>query len=192
MTFASHGLESVRGFDIFMRMAKRISQQMPNVVFLIAGKDETVYGHERYHLGPQTFKQYVLARDNYDLSRFHFLGWVSIEELITLFSLSDLHVYLTVPFVLSWSLVEAMSTECTILASATAPVQEAIDHGVHGLLADFCDVDGLTRHALDVLRDPGRFRHLGAAARARVLERYEMKHCLRQLVQLFEEVAGSK
>ena len=63
---------------------------------------------------------------------------------------------------------------------------------MHGLLADFYDVDGLTRHALEVLRDPAKFRHLGAAARARVQERYETKHCLTQLVQLFEEVAGSK
>jgi glycosyltransferase involved in cell wall biosynthesis len=192
VTFASHGLESIRGFDIFMKMAKRICQQMDNVVFLIAGKEETCYGHEQYHIGGQSFKQYVLARDDYDLKRFHFLGWLSIEELITMFCLSDLHVYLTVPFVLSWSLVEAMSTECTILGSATPPVQEAIDHGVHGLLADLYDVDGLTGHALEVLRDPARFRHLGAAARARVIERYETKRCLPQLVQLFEEVAGAR
>jgi glycosyltransferase involved in cell wall biosynthesis len=191
VTFASHGLESVRGFDIFMKMAKRIYRAIDDVVFLIAGKEETCYGHERYHLGNQSFKQYVLSRDDYDLKRFHFFGWVSIEDLITLFSLSDLHVYLTVPFILSWSLVEAMSAECTILGSATPSVQEAIDHGVHGLLADFYDVDGLTGHALDVLRDPQRFRHLGAAARARVQERYETKRCLTQLVKLFEEVAAA-
>jgi glycosyltransferase involved in cell wall biosynthesis len=190
VTFASHGLESIRGFDIFMQVAKRISEQMENVIFLVAGNEATYYGHEQYHLGSRTFKQYVLERDHYDLKRIHFIGWLSIEDLITLFCLSDLHVYLTVPFVLSWSLVEAMAMECAILASATAPVQEVIDHGVHGLLADFYDVDSLSRLALEVLRDRDRFCHLGASARARVLERYDSKRCLTQLVQLFEDVVG--
>jgi glycosyltransferase involved in cell wall biosynthesis len=83
-----------------------------------------------------------------------------------------------------------MTAECTILGSATAPVEEAIDDGVHGLLADFHDVEGLAWRALEVLRAPERFRHLGAAARARVLERYEQKHCIGQLVDLFRSALG--
>jgi glycosyltransferase involved in cell wall biosynthesis len=186
ITYVSRGLESLRGFDIFMKVAKRIYQEMPNVMFMVAGEERTNYGHELHHIGQQTFKQYVLAQDQYDLSKFHFLGRIPTAELATLYSLSDLHIYLTVPYVLSWSLVQAMAAECTILSSATAPVQEVIDHGVHGRLADFYDVDSLIAQALEVLRDPPAFRHLGQQARARVLERYEKAKCIDQLVQYFE------
>jgi len=188
VTFVSRGLEAIRGFDIFMQVAKRICQAMPNVVFLVAGEERTNYGHEGHHIGQQSFKQYVLSRDDYDLSRIHFLGRIPADDLVTLYSLSDLHIYLTVPYVLSWSLLQAMATECAIVSSSTAPVTEVIDHGVHGLLADFYDVDGLTDQALAVLRDPPDFRHLGANARRRVLERYESGRCIDQLVEFFQSL----
>jgi glycosyltransferase involved in cell wall biosynthesis len=190
VTYCSRGLESIRGFDIFMQAAKRIYQQVDKVIFLIAGMERTAYGHELAHTGGLSFKQYVLSRDNYDPSRFHFLGLIPTNELVTMYSLSDLHIYLTVPYILSWSLVQAMATGCTILSSATPPVQEVIDHGVHGLLAGFYDVAGLAEQAIKVLRDPGQFRHLGETARARILEKYELALCTRQLVELFESVAS--
>jgi len=189
VTYVSRGLESSRGFDIFMRVAKRICDARSDVIFLIAGEDRTHYGHELHHIGQRTFKEYVLAQDKYDLSRIHFLDRIPIEDLVTLYCLSDLHVYLTVPWVLSWSLMQGMSTGCTVLGSATAPVQEVIEDGQNGLLADFYDVDGLTERALRVLDDPAGHRHLGDAARQVVLERYEKKRCINQLVELFEEVA---
>ena len=107
---------------------------------------------------------------------------------MTLYSLSDVHIYLTVPYVLSWSLLQAMAAECRVVGSATAPVQEVIDSGVHGLLADFYDVDALAANALRMLHDPPAFAHLGAAARARIEEHYEKKQCIAQLVAFFEEV----
>ncbi|HLJ94274.1 MAG TPA: glycosyltransferase [Gemmataceae bacterium] len=188
VTYVSRGLESARGFDIFMKVAKKIYQAIPDVQFLIAGSERTNYGHEISHIGNQTFKQYVLSQDDYDLSKFHFLGMIPVTELPGLFSLSDLHIYLTTPFVLSWSMVEAMATECVILGSATAPVQEVIEDGVHGLLADFYDVDGLAEKAIRVLRDPAAHRPLAQAARQRVLERYEKEQCIGQLVDYFQEI----
>jgi glycosyltransferase involved in cell wall biosynthesis len=187
VTYVSRGLESVRGFDLFMKAAKRISQEMDDVIFLIAGDERTNYGHELYHIGQQSFKQWVLSQDNYDLSRFHFLGLIPPQDLALLYNLSDLHIYLTVPYVLSWSLLMAMASGCTILGSATAPVQEVID-GAQGLLVDFYDADGLAEKALRVLREPGQFRHLGAAARERVLEHYEVRKCLNKLTNLFLNV----
>ena len=165
VTYVSRGLESVRGFDIFMEVAKRIYQEMPNVLFLIAGRERTNYGHERAYLGGQSFKDHVLSRGHYDLSKFHFLGLIPTHELPTLFSLSDLHIYLTGNYVLSWSLIQAMSTGCTILGSATPPLQEVIEDGVHGLPNDFADVEGLPAARRQVLRDPGQYRPLGEAAR---------------------------
>jgi glycosyltransferase involved in cell wall biosynthesis len=190
VTFVSRGLESCRGFDIFMKVARRICREMPNVLFLIAGQERTNYGHELHYIGNQSFKQFVLSQDNYDLSRFQFLGLVPTAELPLLYSLSDLHIYLTTPYVLSWSMVQAMANECTILGSATAPVQEVIDSDQQGLLVDFYDVDGLAAQALRILRAPEEYRYLGRAARARVMERYESGRCLGQLVEFFESVAS--
>jgi glycosyltransferase involved in cell wall biosynthesis len=190
VTYVSRGLESVRGFDIFMKVAKRITQQMDNVLFLIAGDERTSYGHELHHIGKQSFKQWVLSQDSYDLSKFHFLGIIPLTELVQLYNLSDLHIYLTVPYVLSWSMIQAMSSGCVILGSKSEPVEEAIDDGVQGLLADFYDVDALTDKALQVLRAPEAHRHLGDAARARVMERYDYVKCIDRLVKLFAKVSG--
>ncbi len=186
VTFASRGLESVRGFDIFMKAARKVAREVPDVLFLIAGDDRTNYGHELHHIGQQSFKQWVLSQDDYDPARFHFLGVIPPDELARLFNLSDAHVYLTVPYVLSWSLVQAMASGCAIVGSATAPVQEVIDDETHGLLADFYDVDGVADRLLRVLRDPEGRRRLGVAARERVLERYERAHCVGELVQMFQ------
>ena len=106
VTYVSPGLESVRGFDIFMKMAKIIAREMPEAHFLIAGDERTVYGHELFHIGKQSFKQWVLSQDEYDLSRFHFLGIVPPDDLATLYSLSDAHIYLTVPHLVSGSLLQ--------------------------------------------------------------------------------------
>lgn len=188
VTYVSRGLESARGFDIFMQVCKRIAAEHRDAIFLIAGDERSHYGHESHHIGPKSFKQYVLEQDDYDLGRYHFLGYVPTDELATLFALSDLHVYLTVPYVLSWSLLQAMSSGATIVASATPPVEEVIEHSRQGLLAGFDDVDALTARALEVLRDPEAHRPLGAAARQRIVERYEQRACIERLVALFEEV----
>jgi glycosyltransferase involved in cell wall biosynthesis len=195
VTYVSRGLESARGFDIFMQVARRISREMDNVLFLIAGQEMTFYGHEMHHIEPQgfkSFKQYVLSQGDYDLSKFHFLGLIPLTELAQLYNLSDLHFYLTVPYVLSWSMIQAMSSGCVILGSDTAPVREAIDDGAQGLLADFYDVDALTAKALRVLCDPAGHRPLGDAARVRVMEKYEKSKCVNQLIELFEKTAGRK
>ncbi|MGF1577906.1 MAG: glycosyltransferase [Gemmataceae bacterium] len=194
LTYCSRGLESARGFDIFMKVAKRICDQMDNVIILVAGQERTFYGHEQHHIEPKgiSFKQWVLNQDDYDLSRIHLLGLIPLNDLRDMFRLSDLHIYLTAPYVLSWSMLQAMSTGCVVLGSDTAPVQEAITHEKNGMLLDFYDVDALTEKTLEVLREPEKFRHLGDAARETVLERYEQSKCITRLVELFEETAGSQ
>jgi len=192
VTYVSRGLESARGFDIFMKVAKKIYQAIPDVVFLIAGSDRTNYGHEQAYIGNQTFKEFVLSQDSYDLTKFHFMGVIPTVELPTMYNLSDLHIYLTVPYVLSWSMIQAMANGCVVLGSATPPVQEVIEDGVHGLLADFYDVDALADKAIRALRDPAGHRPLGDAARQRVLERYEKSLCINQLVKFFQEYERPK
>src|SRR5262249_46503828 len=91
VTYVSRGLESLRGFDIFMKAAGRIQRERSDVIFLIAGDERTNYGHELHHTGGKSFKQYVLERCDFDLSRFHFLGLIPTNDLITLYHLSDAH-----------------------------------------------------------------------------------------------------
>src|SRR5438552_11265602 len=144
----------MRGFDVLMRVAKRVCEADPGVVFLVVGEDRVAYGGDLKYVQARSFKEHVLAQDEYDLRRILFLGRVEPQVLVEILSLSDLHVYLTVPFVLSWSLLDALACGCTVLGSDTAPVREMIRHEENGLLAGFEDVDGLTRLALRLLDDP--------------------------------------
>jgi len=107
-------------------------------------------------------------------------------ELARIFNLSDLHIYLTVPFVLSWSMMNALACGCTVLASATPPVVEMIDDERNGLLADFYDVDRFVELALAVLKDPGAYRALGVAGAAMIRERYSVEVCLPQMLTLYQ------
>jgi glycosyltransferase involved in cell wall biosynthesis len=147
-----------------------------------------LYGSDLRFIEGQSFKDHVLSQDQYDLEKIRFLGPVSREALARLLALSDLHVYLTVPFVLSWSLLQAMACSCTVLASDTAPVREVISDGHNGLLRDFFDAEGIAETALGVLRDVGGYRALGQAARRTVQERYGLEVVMPQLMSFFEEV----
>src|SRR5262249_18090357 len=170
VTYATRGMESMRGFDIFMRVAKRICELRDDVIFLIAGEDRVCYGGDQAVTGGKTFKEWVLAQDDYDLSRFVFLGLLPPPQLANLFNLTDLHIYLTVPFVPSWSLMDALSCGATVLASDTEPVREMIVHGENGLLVDFFDVDGWVENANRILDRPVDFRHLGMSGSRMIRE----------------------
>ena len=192
VTYVSRGLEAMRGFDIFVRVANRIAAEMPNVLFVVAGSDRVHYGDDLRRIREKTFREHVLLTERPDLSRFRFVGTLPPAQLADLFSISDLHVYLTVPFVLSWSLLNALACECTVLASDTEPVREVIRHEETGLLADFFDVDGLARQAVRVLRDPGAYRALGAAGRAEVEARYSVETTFPKLWDLFTRVMAGR
>ena len=161
----SRGFESMRGFDLFMKVAQQIYRQFPDVVFVVVGSTRVCYGGDEKHIQHNTFFEHVLAQSDYDLSKFIFTGLVPVTTLVDLLSLSDLHLYWTVPFVLSWSLMDALSCGCTVLASDTAPVREMIDDGRNGRLCGFYDVDGFATRAVEILRDPEAFRHLGRPPR---------------------------
>lgn len=190
VTYVSRGLESLRGFDIFMRVAHRICSERDDVTVLVVGEDRIAYGGDARFTDGKSFKQWVLDNNDFDLSRIHFIGRVPPSQLVSLFSLSDLHIYLTAPFVLSWSLLNALSCQATILASDTAPVREAIRHGVNGLLCDFFDVDRWVEAALEVIDNPERFRDLGIAGRHLVEQKYALAPCLDAMLQLYRDAAS--
>ncbi len=187
VTYATRGMESMRGFDVFMKVAKKLCDRREDVVVVVAGQDRVCYGGDAQVIGGKSFKEWVLSQDNYDLARFHFVGLLPPSELARLFALTDLHVYLTVPFVLSWSLMNALACGATVLASDTEPVREMVEDGKNGLLADFFDVDGLADVAGKVLDAPGEFKHLGAAGVDMIRERYSLDVCLPKMLALYEE-----
>ena len=190
VTYVARGLEAMRGFDVFVRVANRIAAAMPDVVFVVVGAERSVYGNDLRHIRTKTFKEHVLQTERPDLRRFRFLGAIPAAQLVEVLSLSDLHIHLTVPFVLSWSLLNALACECVVLASDVAPVREVIQHDRSGLLAGFSDVEGLAAQAMAVLRDPPAYRRLGAAGRALVEERYSLDRTLPKLERLFARASG--
>jgi len=187
VTYVSRGFEAMRGFDIFMKVAKRIYEQYSDVVFVVVGSDRVCYGGEEKHIEHKTFREHVLAQSEYDMSKFIFTGLLPVSKLVDLWSFSDLHLYFTVPFVLSWSMMDALACGCTVLASNTEPVREMIEDGRNGLLCDFFDVEGFAQKAIGVLRDPGAFRYLGAAAVELIREQYAIDVILPRLARLFEQ-----
>lgn len=189
VTFVARGLESMRGFDLFLRLAGRIARQRPDVLFAIAGSDESYYGWDHQVTGGSSFKAWALARADCDPARLAFLGQVEPEQLAALLARSDLHVYLTVPFVLSWSLFNALACGCVVLASDVASVREVIEPGVTGLVEPLFDIDRLTETALRVLDDPAQFQPLARAARARMEERYSLEVTVPALKSYFERQA---
>ena len=193
VTYVSRGFESIRGFDIFMKTVKRIYEAYPDVVFIVVGSDRVAYGGDLKYIQESSFREHVLKQDDYDLSKFIFTGLITPQNLAKLFSITDLHIYLTVPFVLSWSLFNALACGATVVASNTPPVQELIKHEVTGLLADFYDVDGLAELSLRVLREPVGHWFLGRAGMDLIAERYALDKCLPRMLALYDRVAqGSR
>jgi glycosyltransferase involved in cell wall biosynthesis len=190
VTYVARGFESMRGFDIFMKMANLLCDRRRDVIFVVVGEDRVCYGGDRDLIGNRSFKDWVLAQGSYDLSRFIFPGRMPATLLAELLAISDLHVYLTVPFILSWSLMDALACGTTILASDTAPVREMIQHGDNGLLTDFFDVERMAQTATEVLDQPEDYKHLGRRGTEMIRNRYSLEVCLPQMRGLYEEAVA--
>lgn len=178
-TYIARNMEQTRGFHIFMRALPEIQKQRPNARVLILGGNEVSYGKKSGHPGGLRGEMEEEVGHLIDWDRAHFLGHVPYAKFRDVICLSKCHIYLTMPFVLSWSLLEAMSMQATIVSSDVPPVREAVTHGETGLLVDFFDHKALADQVVDVLANPGGYAHLGPAARASVVERYDfLTRCL--------------
>lgn len=173
LTYVARSLEPYRGFHIFMRLLPELLGRRPDLRVLIVGGDGVSYG--RSPGGGKTWRQEMLEEvgDSIDLSRVHFLGQLSYADYLEVLRVSTVHVYLTYPFILSWSLLEAMSAGCAIVASSTGPVTEVIDDGVNGRLCGFFDAAGLADRIEELLDDRSLRERLGVAARETIIERYD-------------------
>ena len=194
ITFVNRNLEPYRGYHIFMRALPQILANRPNARVMIVGGNEVSYGAAppAGKSWKQIFLDEVRTRiDPLDLARVHFLGNVPYPQFIALLQLSTVHVYLTYPFVLSWSLLEAMSCGCAIVASDTAPLREAISDHHTGRLVDFFSPAQLAETVSELLADPAQRQRLGDAARAFAVEHYDLKRvCLPQQLALVETMSS--
>jgi glycosyltransferase involved in cell wall biosynthesis len=193
ITFVSRNLEPYRGFHVFMRCLPRLLRERPQAHVLIVGGDEISYG--RPPAGGKTWRQVLLAElgAGLDGSRVHFLGRVPYLQFIGLLQLSSAHVYLTYPFVLPWSMLEAMACGCAVVGSATAPVMEVIEDGINGLLVDFFDRDQVVDAINRIFDHPDRMQAMGAAARRTVVEQYDLTTvCLPRHLDLINRVAARR
>jgi glycosyltransferase involved in cell wall biosynthesis len=184
LTYVARNLEPMRGFHIFMRALPEILAARPGAQVVIAGGDGVSYG-----AAPpdgSSWKSIYLdeVASRIDLSRVHFLPMLPYDDYVRLLQVSRVHVYLTYPFVLSWSLVEAMAIGCVIVGSDTPPVREAITHETDGLLTPFHEPAALAAKVVRVLADPAAFARLGERARATALARFSRTECLRDALSI--------
>ncbi len=193
VTFVNRSLEPYRGYHIFMRALPQILRQRPHAQILIVGGEGVSYG--ALPTGEVSWKalfwnEVRSQMTEEEIQRVHFLGNLPYEHFIPLLQLSSVHVYLTYPFVLSWSLLEAMSAACAIVASDTAPVREAIQDGVTGCLVDFFDVPALAHRVCDLLANPAERESLGRQAREFAIAHYDARQrCIPGQLQWVSDLA---
>ena len=185
VTFVNRNLEPYRGFHSFMRALPALLRERPNAHVLLVGGDEVSYGS--MPRGGGTWRQVMLKEVGAQLpiERVHFLGKLPYADYLRVLQVSACHVYLTYPFVLSWSCVESLSAGCVVVASRTGPVEEVITHGDNGLLVDFFDPAALAGQVAEVLANPDKYRGMRERARASVVTKYDLQtHCLPRQLEL--------
>ncbi|MDD2884354.1 MAG: glycosyltransferase family 4 protein [Dechloromonas sp.] len=183
VTYVARNLEPYRGFHTFIRSLPRLQALRPNAIVIIVGGDEVSYG-KRLPEG-QTYRQRYCAevQERVDWRKVLFVGKLPYLDYLTVLQVSAAHIYLTFPFVLSWSMLEAMAAGCLLIASDTAPVREVIEGGENGLLVDFFNHDALASNVANALATPSQFDYLRKNARRHIVERYDLKTvCLPKLL----------
>ena len=174
VTCVNRSLEPYRGLHVFLRALPEILQRRPNARVLIIGRDrETPYGNSPAEgtSWKEIFMKEIEGR--IDMSRLHFLGRLPHESHVKLLQVSAAHVYLSYPYFLSWSMLEAMSAGCLLIGSNTPPVAEFVENGVNGLLVDFFDVESLAERVCVALERPGEFMKMRRAAREMVVSKLD-------------------
>ncbi|MEX0583443.1 MAG: glycosyltransferase family 4 protein [Sneathiella sp.] len=188
LTYATRGMEPYRGFPEFMRAAALLMKQRPNLHVLVVGEDRVAYG-KRLPEGESWGKRMVEELKP-DPERLHFTGPLAYSEYVKVLQFSTVRAYLTVPFVLSWSLIESLACGGLVVGSDTAPVREIIRSGINGFLAPFHDPEAFAAQIEEVLDNVSDFQDIRDAARKTAVEKYALKKLLPRQLHLIEDVAA--
>jgi len=191
VTYVARNLEPYRGFHVFMRALPALLRMRPRARILIVGGDYVSYGSKPP--GGKTWRQTMVEgiRGQADLGRIHFVGRIPYADYLRLLQISTAHVYLTYPFVLSWSLLEAMSAGCMVVGSRTAPVEEVIRHGENGWLTDFFDHHALAGTVAAAIEQREQLAAVRAAARQTIVENFDLQsRCLPRQLALLQGLVG--
>lgn len=190
VTYVARNFEPYRGFSTFMHAAEILLRDRPNLHIIAVGADHVSYG--RKAPDGKTYREILSEEVHLPEARMHFVGTLAYADLIRLFQVSAAHLYLTYPFVLSWSMLEAMAAGVALVASDTKPVVEVVEHGVNGMLVDFFSPAEVAATISRLLDDPQRNAAMRAAARATVVERFALEKLLPLQMQLVREVAAGQ
>lgn len=185
VTYVARNLEPYRGFHSFMRSIPYIQAECPHAQIVIVGGDEVSYG--RLPKGFESWRSKMVAELDLDLSRIHFAGRLPYKKYRAILKISKAHVYLTYPFVLSWSLLEAMASGCVVIGSNTAPVEEVVVDGVNGLLVDFFDAEAIAGEVCRVLQNAGDFSFMRRNAKS-TASRFDLKYGVQGYFDIFNRV----
>ena len=189
ITFVNRTLEPYRGCHSFIRSIPAIQRLCPKAKIVIVGETKGVSYGQACQKGEWKDRFLKDIEGQHDSSRIYFTGSLSYQKYLQLIQVSQAHVYLTYPFVLSWSLLEAMSTGCAVIGSNTAPVRELIKDGQNGLLVDFFDYEEIAQAVAKVIHDHELAETLGKNARATILKDYSLEQCVPRQIALMNMVA---
>lgn len=188
LTIVNRNMEPYRGFHVFMRTLPEIQKRRPKAVTIIIGSDDDVaYGNKPKN--GKTWREVILDEvgDRLDMSRVHFVGTLGFDDYLSVLRVSSAHVYMTYPYILSWSVIEAMAAQCLVVGSNTPSVAEVIRHGENGCLFDFFDRDALADQVEAALAQPGEFKAVRHNARRTALEQFDLASvCLPKQVDLLQ------
>ena len=183
VTYVARGMEPYRGFPQFMAAVAEVMKRRPNAHVVVVGEDRVAYGKKLAE--GDSWKKRMLAQHSYDDKRLHFTGLIPRDQYLKVLQASSVHVYLTAPFVLSWSMMEAMSAGCLVLGSNTDPVKELIEDGKNGVLVDFHNVQVIARAIVRILESPERYALVRAAARETIVAQYSAEEIYARKAKMF-------
>ncbi len=188
IVFVNRNLEPYRGYHIFMRSLPGVIKKHPDAHILIVGGSDVSYGAKP--TGDLSYKDLFFNEIKDKIPEQHnikFLGYVKYQLLLSLFDIASVHVYLTYPFVLSWSMLESMALGGLVLGSKTPPVEEVIKHNKNGLLVDFFDFNGISENINMILDNPNNFKSIRKEARKTIIDNYDLrKKCLPRQLEIIE------
>ena len=176
VTYVARGMEPYRGFPQLIKTIAIMQKKRPECHFVIVGKNRVAYGKNLPD--GKNYKDVMLEKFPLDLNRVHFTDLLPYDEYLQVLKASSVHLYLTRPFVLSWSMLEALSTGCLVVGSSTPPVKEVIEDGVNGLLVDFFTPKKIASKIIEALNNPDKMAKIRTRARETILEKYDLAKLL--------------